>query len=80
MTQVKVLEVVETQGLMLAALQLLSGDVDIGMVLSDSTNRWRISGISTVPAESWHAGRRGVNLQPLDQRIAPLVGAQLHVE
>jgi hypothetical protein len=75
--QAKVIEVVETRGLILAVLQLLSGDVAIGMILSDSANRWRVTGISTAPVSAWHAGRRGINLQSLDGRTAPAVGVKL---
>jgi hypothetical protein len=78
MTRVSVVEVVETRGLVLAVFQLLEGDVEIGTVLGDSTGRWRIEGISTASAAAWHEGRRGVKLQPLGQRSAPDIGAQLN--
>jgi hypothetical protein len=77
-TRVEVMEVVNTHRLMLAVFQLLSGEIAMGMILGDTTNRWRIAGISTVPAGSWRAGRRGVSLQPLGDGVAPRVGSQLH--
>jgi hypothetical protein len=65
-------------GLMLVVFQLVSGEVAMDMILGDTTNRWRIAGISTAPADSWRAGRRGVSLQPLGDGAAPRVGSQLH--
>jgi len=75
--QAKIIEVIETSGMILAVLQLVVGEPAIGMILSDSINRWRVSGISTMPAEAWHVGRRGVSLQPLDGTDAPAVGIEL---
>ncbi len=73
----KVIEVVKTPRLMLVVLQLSAGDVAIGMTVTDQKNRWRITGISTVPAEAWHSGRRGVAVQPLGELVAPTIGAAL---
>ena len=72
-----VLEIVEARGMILAVLQLVTGDVAIGMIISDSINRWRVAGLSTTPPEAWDAGKRGVSLQPLDGRVAPEIGAEM---
>lgn len=77
MTRANVIETVETQGMILAVLQLTSGDVALGMVLRDTGHKWRVAGISTSTAEAWQAGRRGVILQPLDASVAPAIGAEL---
>jgi len=75
--QARVIEVVEMHRSVLAVLQLAAGDVAIGMIVGDAANRWRVVGISTVPADAWQAGRRGVSLQPLSGSAAPAVGAEL---
>lgn len=75
----KVVEVIEAHGLILAVLELLADDVAVGMIIGDATNRWRVTGISTVPAHAWHTGRRGVNLRPLGERVLPMIGAELRV-
>jgi hypothetical protein len=76
-TRAKVVEIIETQGMILVALQLISGEVEIGMILSDSTNQWRIAGTSTSTAEAWRTGRRGVVLRPSTNNAPPTLGAEL---
>lgn len=77
LTRSTVLHATETQGLVLVVLQLVAGEIVLGMVLGDDRHRWRVTGISTVPAEEWFSGRRGVALQALDSQRVPRTGAEL---
>ena len=69
--QTRVIKVMETHRSALAVLQRAAGDVAMGMIVGDAANRWRVLGISTIPADAWKAGRRGVSLQPLSGSAAP---------
>lgn len=78
MMHARVVEVVEARNMTLVVFQLVAGEVAVGMTVGDSTSRWRVTGVSTVQADAWLAGRRGVSLLSLDGSAALAVGAELY--
>lgn len=72
-----VLDVAVVGGLTFVVLQLTDGDVDLGLVVSSSVGSWRVTGISTIDAHLWRAGRRAVSLSPLTGVALPASGEQL---
>jgi hypothetical protein len=64
--RVEVLETSFASDLMLAAVQLITGDVREGMFIEteDKHERWEIKGLAFVPADAWQTGRRGLSLRP----------------
>jgi hypothetical protein len=76
------LEVIEVQTIgdrLIVAGQLLSGEVESGMMLESDTNaRYEVTGVGFVSPEGHSAGRRALTLVQIDEADLA-IGSTLHL-
>jgi len=78
---VEVLGILQIEGHVLASVKLLSGRIDVDMILEaeETGEQWRLVSFTTIPGEAYAKGIRSVEVEVMSDKAEIRPGMRLFV-